>query len=262
VDRQRLLRARVLWLVVVAAPLAFQAPTAQAQATVDDLAVGPVGPHERVSNFITPDNPIPPRLQGVLPPYPAAVAPLAHATVVMMLVTIDGTGRVVETRLRRPAAASPTMLAPFEQAALQAVQQWAYEPPVSPPITFRVAFSFEPSTEVRLAAHDPPSTLAGLAAPPQVEAWRAAHSRVPPRIRSRPQLPRRSRDLNPGERQQVVVEIAIDARGRVSGARVVHGPDRLHGAALDAARSFHFSPALADGQPIPFQMRVTILFER
>lgn len=259
--RQPRLRACVLW-IVLCAPFALHVPPADAQTTVDDVALGPVGPYERASNPITPDNPIPRRLRGELPAYPAAASD-AQRIIVMMLVTLDGAGHIVEVRLRRPAAAGTPALVPFEQAALEAIQQWAYEPPVSPPITFRVAFSFGPRPAVALMAHESVSTVVpGLAAPPQVEEWRAATSRVPPRLISRPRVPRRSRDLNPGERQQVVVEIAIDARGRVSAVRVAHGDDRLGEAALDVARSLRFSPALADGQPIPFRVHFPIPFER
>jgi len=83
-----------------------------------------------------------------------------------------------------------------------------------------------------------------------------------------PRLERRSPPTYPEQAQRdriegvVVVEVSIDATGRVTGARVTkplgHGLDE---AALAAARTSVFSPATRNGAPISATIELTIPFQ-
>lgn len=59
-----------------------------------------------------------------------------------------------------------------------------------------------------------------------------------------------------GVRGTVVLELALDVQGRVTGVQVVEGagPD-LDAAAVEAARKLRFSPAMAKGKPVPVRLR-------
>jgi protein TonB len=60
-----------------------------------------------------------------------------------------------------------------------------------------------------------------------------------------PELARRSRMTG-----TVIVEVVVDASGKVIGARAVSGPDILREAAERAARQAKFTPAMLSGQPV------------
>jgi TonB family protein len=230
--------------------------------TADLPAIGPVGPIELVSRPITPDNPVPRRRGGTMPAYPADAAGGVPRVEVRMLVTLDELGRVAEVRLF--GEPRPADLAPFERAALEAVGQWIYELPASPPITFVVGLTFVRGSETVVSRHE--SAFAGIAGlegppPPQVQAWRAATTRKAPRPVSPPR-PAFSQELAPGQRARVVMQIVIDPNGRVSDVRVVEGHPRLDAIAIRALRATRFSPALADGTPIPYTMMYIMNFTR
>ena len=58
----------------------------------------------------------------------------------------------------------------------------------------------------------------------------------------------------------VVIEIGIDALGKVSAAQVLRGVPLLDQAALDAVRQWEFEPTLLNGAPVPVIMTVTVNF--
>ncbi|HET8997338.1 MAG TPA: energy transducer TonB, partial [Acetobacteraceae bacterium] len=65
-----------------------------------------------------------------------------------------------------------------------------------------------------------------------------------------------------GEEGTVVLMIHISPEGLVSGVDILQStgyPD-LDRSARDAVMSWHFLPAIQDGQPVPFQMRMRIQF--
>lgn len=246
---------------VLATASVFAAPVS-AQ-TADLTAIGPVGPLELASRPITPDNPIPRRRGGDIPPFPADAAGRAPRADVRMLVTLDDLGRVGEIRLF--GEPRPAEVAPFERAALEAVGQWIYEPPAAPPITFLVGLTFVRGEETVVSRHE--SAFAGLAGfmgppPPQVEAWRAATTRIAPRPVSPVRPPSFSEELGPGQSVRVVMQIVIDPNGRVSDVRIVQGHPRLDPLLVRALRGTRFSPALADGEPIPYTMTYVLNFSR
>jgi protein TonB len=59
---------------------------------------------------------------------------------------------------------------------------------------------------------------------------------------------------------KVVLECVIDTDGRVTDLRVVSGPPLLTGAALDAVRTWVYTPTTLNGQPIRVILTVTVKF--
>ena len=58
----------------------------------------------------------------------------------------------------------------------------------------------------------------------------------------------------------VALEVQIDASGKVTGARVISGPQALRQAALDAVARWRFDPALLRNQPTASTTNVTLRF--
>jgi protein TonB len=59
----------------------------------------------------------------------------------------------------------------------------------------------------------------------------------------------------------VILECAIDARGRVESVEVLRGNPLLNDAAADAVRQWVYTPTLVNGVPVPVLMTVTVTFQ-
>jgi outer membrane biosynthesis protein TonB len=67
-------------------------------------------------------------------------------------------------------------------------------------------------------------------------------------------------DLPPRFEQYVIVEITIDADGRVAEERITAGlvPPTIEKTLLSAIREFRYSPAKRDGIPVPSQLDIVV----
>ena len=87
---------------------------------------------------------------------------------------------------------------------------------------------------------------------------------TPPRLlrKVRPQYPETARSS--GWEGTVALTLSVDTQGRVARVRVQQssGHETLDSAAVAAARSYEFSPALSSGQPIPWTFEHRIVFTR
>ena len=59
----------------------------------------------------------------------------------------------------------------------------------------------------------------------------------------------------------VILEVVIDARGRVGAIRVVRSIPMLDEAAVAAVRRWQFAPTLSNGEAVPIVMTVTVSFQ-
>jgi protein TonB len=223
-----------------------------------DAAAGPL---ERSAKPVTAENPIPRRLTSVMPAYPPDAPPRPATDTVLVLATLDASGRVAEARVVRSLAA-PADVAPLEAAALDAVRQWTFAPPADPPLRFQVSilFAHDSSAFVTFGVNPaPPATAKGGQ---QVAAWLGAKTRINPRkIRDRKPVFPSGVSLDRGERALVIIEIELDTEGRIVAQRLVRGSQPFVDAAMEAVRGWGFSPALADGKAVPFTMSVTVTFQ-
>jgi len=58
----------------------------------------------------------------------------------------------------------------------------------------------------------------------------------------------------------VIVDILVDATGKVTQTKAISGPVQLQPAAVDAVRYWKYQPARKDGQPVTQHMQVSINF--
>lgn len=133
------------------------------------------GPLERRATTVTAQNPVPRLTRVVMPPNSALGRPI----VVALRVTLDEQGRVGEVRalgpgsemysfyVSRPLGAEVLAFTPIVDlmplrpddykvimnAAINAVRQWQYEPPLNGPFVFNVVLGFEPLSEPRLLSN-------------------------------------------------------------------------------------------------------------
>jgi TonB family protein len=269
------------WLTVSAFPLRGAAAVLQQQA-------GP-GPLERRARTVTPENPIPRRVQHEVPQMPD-IPGVTGGTLVVQ-VTLDEVGRVAEARVIEiavkgpnfnvgfsgndlasqfertgsgmPADAAAAMrqaLPAFVESALVSVRGSRYDPPAEGPLTFSVPvrigaapeiMAFQPAGNAPRAHHAFTSTDNAL---------RVGGGIKPPmKMRDvRPVYPAIAREANVSG--VVILEIRIGIDGGIEDAHVLRSIPLLDQAALDAVKQWKFKPTLLNGQPVPIFMTTTINF--
>jgi TonB family protein len=269
------------WFTVAAFPLRAAAVLQQQS--------GP-GPLERRARTVTPENPIPRRVQHEVPLMPD-IPGVTGATLVVQ-VTLDELGRVAEARAIEiavkgtnfnvgfsgndlasqfersgsgmPAEAAAAMrqaLPAFVQSALVSVRGSRYDPPAEAPLTFSLPvrigaapeiMAFQPAGNAPRGQH--------TSTPTDDNAMRVGGGIKPPmKMRDvRPVYPAIAREANVSG--VVILEIRIGSDGSVEDARVLRSIPLLDQAALDAVKQWKFKPTLLNGQPVPIFMTTTINF--
>jgi protein TonB len=142
----------------------------------------------------------------------------------------------------------------LDQAALDAVRQWRYQPtllngvPTEVVLTATVAFT-----------KDGPASPAG-----------GALAGAPLRVGGNIKEPRRQNYMPPvypdaaraaNVSGVVILEVTLDPQGSVSDARVLRSVPLLDQAALDAVRQWTYTPTLLNGAPVSVIMTVTVTFD-
>lgn len=268
----RTLRHALLGAVMVIGGLAAQEP------------LDTVGPIEKQSNPITPENPIPRRTYSIAASYPAEARGIDATATVVLAATLDATGRVVEIRkLREPlvmsaSAATPTALRiaaeGFVREAANALRQWQYELPAKPPISFSVMFAFKPGAQAvatqnvggvagGIVGGVPGGVVGGVTggvAGGVPGAIRVGGNIKPPTQLNKvapvyPQIAQSARVQG-----IVILEALIDTEGKVTDAKVLRSIPLLDQAAIDAVRQWQYTPTLMNGVPTPVIMTVTVTF--
>ena len=259
------------WYAVSAFPLHATAQSGPEQ------QLGP-GPLERSAHAVTPENPIPRRVQ-----YAAPVLPDGQGTsrgMVTVNLTLDALGRIAEARViglavkgkdfninlsmpggdigvqmeGRARAAAPEAashmreaVTAFMDAALASVRQWRYDPPAEAPLTFSVTVPFGVASQDVISKTDDGALRVG------------GNIGTPRKIRDVPPVyPPIARAAN--VTGVVIIEARIGTDGRVEDARVLRSIPLLDQAALDAVKQWEFTPTLLNGQAVPIIMTVAVNF--
>ncbi len=259
------------WYAVSAFPLHATAQSGPEQ------QLGP-GPLERSAHAVTPENPIPRRVQ-----YAAPVLPDGQGTsrgMVTVNLTLDALGRIAEARVIGLAvkgksfdfnvslaggnigpqmeawgrSASPETasqmreaVTAFMDAGLASVRQWRYDPPAEAPLTFSVTVPMGVAPqEMVFKAADGALRIGGAVGPPR----KIRH--VPPVY---PPIARAANVTG-----VVIIEARIGTDGRVEDAHVLRSIPLLDQAALDAVKQWEFTPTLLNGQAVPVIMTVAVNF--
>jgi len=140
---------------------------------------------------------------------------------------------------------------PFTDALVASVRGWRFQsaieisgPQPGEPPTIEHRTSVDGSVLV-IGVFRPPTLNTPTIGTLPKDSGRASAEVPYPLSMSMPPMPPRARDDG-----TVVVELTIDARGRVAGARVVESARGFDDVALDTARGWTFRPATHDAQPV------------
>ncbi|MFZ2054057.1 MAG: energy transducer TonB [Candidatus Aminicenantales bacterium] len=184
----------------------------------------------------------PPKLiKKIEPVYPAAARQAGVEGVVILEARTDVDGRVKNVRVLR----SVPLL---DQAAIEAVRQWAYEPLIIDGHPKEAIFT----TTVRFALKDKEEKG-------QAEATATGEVLVPKLIkRIDPVYPEAARQA--GIQGLVLLEATTDEKGDVVAIRVLKSIPELDQAAIDALKKWKYEPFIIEGKPKGVVFTVTIQF--
>jgi TonB family protein len=208
-------------------------------------------------------------LQMVTPIYPDSARRAGIDGQVNLRITVDEQGFVTDAEV---VSARPAGL--FEEAAVSAILQWVFEParsgghPITVQMGQQINFSLKdvrppppppPSGEkpsIIIREMEPPH-VPKPGEPPIFMAWETAPILIEALDPVYPDSARRA-----GLEGMVILQIVIDAQGKVIDARVVlaQPPGVFEEAALEAVRKWRFEPALQREKPIKVQMAQTVMF--
>lgn len=179
----------------------------------------------------------PPKLiKLVKPVYPEEARKAGIEGVVILEATTDIYGQVINTKILRSIPA-------LDQAAIDAVKQWVYEPMIidGEPrgVIFTVTYNFRPDEPVRAT---------GKIKPPKL-------------IRKvKPVYPQKAKDA--GIEGVVILEITTDIYGRVVNTKILRSIPELDQAAIDAVKQWVFEPMVINGKPRTTTFTITVTFEK
>ena len=217
---------------------------------------------------------LPKRKSAEFAAYPWELRRIGGKAAVVVQVTVDTNGRVVEMRrvqgpLLQTAIGSPTGEAAEKAAAdavlhsvAQALNDWRFESPASP-MTLQLSFGFA-AGQASYALANPKEVL-----PKQLEAapWASATGaqptgpaiQVPKKIKYvKPEYPKTA--LASRVQGDVVLEVVIDTDGSVADTRVIKSIPQLDQAAIEATLQAKYKPTAVNGIPIRVLSTVTHTF--
>ena len=233
------------------------------------------GPIEQQARSVAPGNQLPKRKSVEVPEYPWQLRRIGARAALIVQVTVDVSGRVVELRrsqgpLLQPAIGSPTDDA-AEKAAADAVMRsaatalsdWRFDRPEMGPITFQISIGFV-GGQVNSALTDPSELL-----PKQAPAapWAAANGALPTGAAIKP--PKKTKYVKPvypkaaldaRVQGEVVLEVVVGPNGRVTDTRVIRSVPKLDQAAIDATMQAQYEPVHINGIPVSVTTMVTHTF--
>jgi len=191
----------------------------------------------------------PPKLiKEVLPVYPKEARRAQVEGIVILEAKTDEYGRVAETRVLRSIPA-------LDQAAIDAVKQWVYEPMVIDgkphAVVFTVTVRFSLDEGKKTGAMD--KFAAG--------AVRAEGDIKPPKLLKEvravyPEAARLARVQG-----VVILGVKTDEQGKVADVIVLRSIPLLDQAAIDCVRQWVYEPFVHEGKPSPVVFTVTVRFQ-
>ncbi len=177
----------------------------------------------------------PPKLIKLVKPiYPDEARKAGVEGVVILEMTTDIYGRVVNTKILRS-------IPELDQAAIDAVKQWVYEPMIidGEPrgVIFTVTCTFKLKEPVRAEGKSKAPKLIKKVEPIYPESARKA-----------------------GIEGVVILEATTDKYGRVIKTRILRSIPELDQAAIDAVKQWVYEPQIIDGKPKGTTFTVTVAF--
>lgn len=191
----------------------------------------------------------PPKLiKQVAPVYPEDARKGGVEGVVILEAKADEYGNVVDARVLRS-------VPPLDQAALDAVKQWKYEPLTINGKPRKVLFTV--TVRFALKEGDKSKALEKFAQ----GAVKAEGDVKPPRLikEAAPVYPEAARQA--GVEGVVILSVRANEKGEVVDAMVLRSIPLLDQAAIDAVRQWVYEPTIIDGQAVPIVFTVTVRFQ-
>ncbi len=198
----------------------------------------------------------PPKLIKVVEPVYPEIAKKSHVEgVVILEATTDTSGRVLDVRILRS-------IPLLDQAAIDAVKQWVYEPmkingkPVSVVFTVTVRFALDENKTM------------GKVAAINIEDEEFAKGAVkvegdlkPPRMtkEAKPVYPEAARQA--GVEGLVILGARIDTAGKVKDVKILRSVPELDQAAIVAVKQWEYEPLIIRGKPVEAVFTVTVRFK-
>ena len=190
----------------------------------------------------------PPKLiKQVDPVYPKEAAKAGVEGMVILEAKADEEGNVVDSRVLRS-------IPVLDQAAIDAVKQWKYEPLVIDGKRRKVLFTV--TVRFMLKEGDKSKTLDKFSQ----GAVKAEGDIEPPKQikEAAPVYPEAARVA--GVQGVVILSVRADEKGRVSDVVVLRSIPLLDQAAIDAVRQWAYEPKVIDGKAVPIVFSVTVRF--
>jgi TonB family protein len=174
--------------------------------------------------------------------YPEIARQAAVEGVVLLEARTDVSGRVKDVRVLRS-------IPLLNQAAIDAVRQWVYEPLIIDgeprEAVFTVTIRFGLEEEGKAGLEKEPAEASGVVEPHVI-------------LRVSPVYPEKARRA--GIEGTVLLEATTDENGDVVKVRVLKSIPELDQAAIDALRQWKYEPHLVDGKPTSIVFTVTMRF--
>jgi TonB family protein len=186
----------------------------------------------------------PPKLiKKVEPVYPDEARKNGVQGVVILEAKIGERGQVIDAMILRS-------VPQLDQAAIDALKQWVYEPmtlngkPIKTLITVTVRFKLDEKDIEKFAEG----------------AVKVTDAIPPPKLikKMNPVYPEAARQA--GVEGVVILEARIDVEGRVKNVRILRSVPLLDQAAIDAVRQWVYTPMIIDGQPKEAIFTITVRF--
>lgn len=191
----------------------------------------------------------PPKIvKSVEPVYPEDARKRGIEGTVILEATADIKGNVQGVKVLRGVDG-------LNQAAIDALKQWTYEPMMidgkPKPVVFTVTVRFS------LKDKGPKTGAEGGV----VSGAKGAEEGQGPKLLKKvdPVYPEEARKQ--GLEGDVIIEATLDEAGKVKEAKVLRGVDGLNHAALDAIKQWAWEPVVVDGKPKAVKYTVTIRFK-
>jgi len=190
----------------------------------------------------------PPKLVKTVKPVYPKIAKQAHVEgSVILEAKADEQGNVVETRVLRS-------IPLLDQAAIDAVRQWKYEPMVIDGKPHQAVFT----VTVRFTLDEPQHRAADKFAEGAIKA--SGDIKPPKLLKEVPAVyPEVARQA--GVQGVVILSVKTDETGKVADTMVLRSIPLLDQAAIDAVRQWIYEPFVKNGQAQPVVFTVTVRFE-
>jgi TonB family protein len=191
----------------------------------------------------------PPKLvKQVNPVYPAEARKAGVEGVVILEAKADEQGNVVDARILRS-------VAPLDQAAIEAVKQWKYEPMILDGKARKVLFT----VTVRFTLED--GGKARMLEKFAAGAVKAEGAIEPPKLvkETKPVYPEAARAA--GVQGVVILSVRADETGKVIDTMVLRSIPLLDQAAIDAVKQWVYEPMIKDGKAVSVVFTVTVRFQ-